>query len=255
MTEPSAQSLDAGQYSEEGIKKYEHIYGRNFVSPGGAETAREFIAMLDLKSGESVLDAGCGIGGAAFLMAKEFGVTVEGIDLSRNMIATGVARCRELGLETRVTLRQGDLMALEANNRFDACYSRDVFLHVSNKFALFGVLLRALKPRGRLLITDYCRGEGRLSDDFERYVSGRGYVLTTLREYERMLKKAGFERVCAVDLTSRFAEIHSFELQRLERCADTAEDLSDLAVAWRQKRAWALNGEQRWGLFTAAKPA
>ncbi len=86
-------------------------------------------------------------------------------------------------------------------------------------------------------------------------MNGRGYVLTTLREYERMLKKAGFERVRAVDLTSRFAEIHSFELQRLERCSDAAEDLSDLAVAWRQKREWALNGEQRWGLFTAVKPA
>ncbi|HSS63286.1 MAG TPA: methyltransferase domain-containing protein [Gammaproteobacteria bacterium] len=254
MTEPSAHFLDAGQYSAESIGKYQRIYGRDFISPGGAEAAREFIGMLELSPGQRVLDAGCGIGGAAFLMADECGVTVEGIDLSRNMIGLAMERCRALGLEAQVTFRHGDLMALEADRHFDAVYSRDVFLHVDNKPALFDVLLRALRPGGRLLITDYCRGTGSLSRTFENYVKARGYFLTTLDEYGRALRNAGFGRVRVVDMTARFAEIHARELERLEQSGQAAEDLSDLAAAWREKRDRALKGEQRWGLFTAVRP-
>ena len=251
----SANALDAGQYSVESIKRYERVYGRDFISPGGAETAREFIAALKLSPGEHVLDAGCGLGGAAFLMAKAHGVTVEGIDLSKNMIAMASARCRALGLEDRVSFRHGDLMALDAASRFDAVYSRDVFLHVANKPALFRLLLRALKPRGRILITDYCRGEGELSSDFENYVRERGYALITVEGYGRMLRDAGFDDVRATDLSARFAEIHARELERMERSGDADGELADLAASWREKRERALGGEQRWGLFTALRPA
>lgn len=254
MTEQSAEFLDSGQYSAKSIKKYERVYGRDFISPGGADTAREFVARLELRFGQHVLDAGCGIGGAAFLMAKECGVTVEGIDLSRNMVHMATNRCRELGLEDRVKFRHGDLMSLDAERRFDAVYSRDVLLHVENKPALFRLLLSALKPDGRLLITDYCRGSGALSEAFESYVTARGYFLITVEDYGRMLEDAGFARVRAVDLTTRFAEIHARELARLERSGGAAGDLSDLVSAWREKRDRALRGEQRWGLFTAERP-
>lgn len=249
-----ASALDSGQYSAESIRKYERIYGRDFISPGGAETAREFISLLELRSGERVLDAGCGLGGAAFLMATERGVTVEGVDLSVNMIEMASERCKTLGLDAKVILRHGDLMALDADRRFDAVYSRDVFLHVENKPGLFAVLMRALKPGGRLLITDYCRDAGSLSQAFESYVKARGYFLTTVDDYARMLREAGFERVGAVDLTLRFAEIHDRELERLELSGESNDELSKLAVAWREKRDRALRGEQRWGLFTAARP-
>lgn len=250
----STPSLDAGQYSAESIRRYERVYGRDFISPGGAETAREFVAALRLEPGDRVLDAGCGLGGAAFLMAKEHGVTVEGIDLSKNMIKMATERCRALGLEERVSFVHCDLMALDVDGRFDAVYSRDVFLHVQDKPALFRVLLRALKPRGRLLITDYCRGEDELSAAFQSYVRARGYTLTTVKDYGRMLREAGFENVRATDLSRRFAEIHACELERLKRSGDADGDLADLAASWREKRDRALGGEQRWGLFTATRP-
>jgi phosphoethanolamine N-methyltransferase len=42
---------------------------------------------LNLKPGQKVLDVGCGIGGSAFYMARDFDVKVVGIDLSSNMIS------------------------------------------------------------------------------------------------------------------------------------------------------------------------
>ena len=43
-------------------------------------------------------------------------------------------------------------------SQFSSC-SRDTILHIEGKEELFRKLLKTLKPGGRLLITDYCRGE------------------------------------------------------------------------------------------------
>ena len=47
---------------------------------------QEFCLKLNLKPGQKVLDIGCGSGGSAFFMARQYGVQVTGIDLSSNMI-------------------------------------------------------------------------------------------------------------------------------------------------------------------------
>ena len=65
--------LDNQQYTRNGILRYEKIFGEDYVSTGGITTTTEFVKMLDLKPGQKVLDVGCGIGGSAFLMNKEYG--------------------------------------------------------------------------------------------------------------------------------------------------------------------------------------
>jgi phosphoethanolamine N-methyltransferase len=254
MADPSAAFLDAGQYAADSIHKYERIYGQDFVSPGGAVTARDFIARLDLSPGARVLDAGCGLGGASFLMAREHAAEVQGVDLSEYMIATATARCKELGLQQRVSFRQADLLALDAEDAFDAVYSRDVFLHVEDKPALVQALHRALAPGGKLLVTDYCRGEAKGSRAFERYVEERQYHLLTVETYGTLLKDAAFVDVRVEDLTARFVEIHETELERFGGEDQVESDLAELAVGWREKIDRARRGEQRWGLFTASKP-
>src|SRR5882672_7417820 len=129
---PGAQ-LDATQYQAEAIAKYEAIYGQHFISPGGADSARACIARLGLKRGMRVLDVGCGLGGSTFLMAREHGVSVHGIDVSANMLASARERLRSQGLAPLVTLEHADVLALPANPRYEVIYSRDVFLHIPDK--------------------------------------------------------------------------------------------------------------------------
>lgn len=48
MPNPTQEFLDHGQYNRAGIEAYEAAFGRDFVSPGGADLARPLIACLEL---------------------------------------------------------------------------------------------------------------------------------------------------------------------------------------------------------------
>ena len=50
-----------------------------------------------------MLDVGCGIGGSAFYMARDFDVKVVGIDLSSNMISLALERREEVGISVEVS--------------------------------------------------------------------------------------------------------------------------------------------------------
>ena len=244
---------DTEQYAPDEIRKYEAIYGRHFVSPGGEACARECIARLELAPGHRVLDVGSGLGGSAFLMAREHGARVDGIDLSGAMVAQARVKCREEGLDGSVRFEQGDCLALTDSGVYQAIYSRDVILHVEDKARLFAILHEALAPGGRLLFTDYCRGQGDASEEFRSYVAERGYHLYTVSEYDAALRDAGFVAVQSEDWTARFIDIHREELRRLPETGLPVEEESALKRGWQAKIARAERGEQRWGCFTAER--
>ena len=246
-------SLDSHQYTAEEIRKYEAIYGRHFVSPGGEACARECIARLGLVQGDRVLDVGSGLGGSAFLMAREYGAQVHGIDLSANMVALATEKCREEQLDQQVRFTCGDCLKLSDAQSYQAVYSRDVILHIEDKLRLFEVLREALVPGGRLLFTDYCRSESTSSDEFDAYVAERGYCLYTVAGYEACLREAGFVDVEAEDWTARFIAFQNEELRRLPAAGLPADEQAELRQRWQEKSARAECGEQRWGMFTARR--
>jgi phosphoethanolamine N-methyltransferase len=244
MTEikaPGAQ-LDATQYQAEAIAKYEAVYGQHFISPGGADSARACIARLGLKPGMRVLDVGCGLGGSAFLMAREHGVSVHGIDVSANMLASARERLRVQRLATQVTFEQGDVLALPATPCYDVIYSRDVFLHIHDKPRLMALLRGLLFPGGLLFFTDYGRGEGKLSAEFSAYIEQRQYDLRTVQGYRALLEQAGFVQVVAEDRTAEFLSIMRSELARIADDAVHAE----IRQSWLDKIERGRRGEQGW---------
>lgn len=240
------------RYTRHEIARYEAVYGRNFVSPGGLDSAREFISRVTLEAGSRVLDVGCGIGGSAFLMARTWQARVEGIDLSGAMIRIANERCREEDLEDRVSFVQGDCLVhpLPAGS-YDLIHSRDTFLHIADKAALFRILGRALAPGGRLLFTDYMLGSAPPSEEFRAYVAEHGYALLGRDAYRETLQEAGFTVLAAEDISAAFLTHHQNELARMGHTGLPAEDVHYLQERWQKKISRIEGGQQAWGFFLA----
>ena len=242
------------RYTANEIRRYEAIYGRDFISPGGEASARAFLAHVRLDAGSTVLDVGCGIGGSAFYMARTFGCRVDGLDLAPEAIRIARARAAEQGLEGLVAFAQGDVLdAAPPRPAYDLVYSRDTFLHIPAKARLLATLRDRLAPGGTLLFTDYVRGPAPASPEFAAYVEAHGYALETLGGYRALLAGAGFAVARADDLSAAFIDVHRAELERLQGADLPAADVAYLAERWRRKIARAERGEQSWALFLATR--
>ncbi len=245
--------LDENQYALDAIAQYELIYGKDFVSPGGAEMAAKLIESMQLPRGAHVLDAGSGLGGSAFMMARRFGLRVDGVDLSVNMIEQAQLRKRAYGLAESVSFELKDCLKINSINRYDAIYSRDAFLHVEDKEKLFTVIARALKPNGQLLFTDYGCGPKPWTSAFSHYVSERGYHLRMVDEYATLVRKAGLSLLESKNMSGAFLDILNSEKQSISQLPISAEERALLIKSREAKIAHVTSGEHQWGLIRAVK--
>ena len=108
-----------------------------------------------LPPGSRVLDVGCGIGGSARILARDYGFEVLGISISPGQIE----RARQLtpaGLPCRFAVM--DALALElADASFDAVWTVEAGPHMPDKQRFADELLRVLKPGGLLAVADWNR--------------------------------------------------------------------------------------------------
>jgi cyclopropane-fatty-acyl-phospholipid synthase len=107
---------------------------------------------LQLKAGESVVEAGCGWGSLALHMASRYGARVRAFNISREQIAYARARAREQGLEDRVEFVEEDYRNI--SGRYDAFVSVGMLEHVGveNYPQLGRIARRAIGSEGRGLI-------------------------------------------------------------------------------------------------------
>ena len=164
------------------------------------------VAFSELKEGETVLDIGSGGGLDAFLAAKKVGTAgrVVGIDFTKEMIQKAMRNVRELGLKN-VEFRLGDAedMPIESSS-VDVVISNCVINLAPDKDKVFKEAYRALKPGGRMVISDIVT-EGELPDEIRgdpRYWAGCVAGALDIRDYLRKIKKAGFKHVKVLSRTN-----------------------------------------------------
>jgi cyclopropane-fatty-acyl-phospholipid synthase len=107
---------------------------------------------LDLQPGQRLLDVGCGWGAMVVHAARQYGVQVIGVTLSRQQAEYGQKRIADLGLSDLAEIRHDDYRNV-AETGFDAISSIGLTEHIGakNLSAYARFLAGKLRPQGRLL--------------------------------------------------------------------------------------------------------
>jgi ubiquinone/menaquinone biosynthesis C-methylase UbiE len=157
-----------------------------------------------LKSGESILDVGCGTGGVTIPAKIRLGEngTTAGIDPAPEMINVARRKASRAGLA--IDFRVGVIGSLPFPDRtFDAVTSSLMMHHLPEHVQVEGLaeIKRVLKPGGRILIADVRRPS---PSSFKRFATslvfhhGHG-PQSGIEDLPKLLREAGFEQVEQLD--------------------------------------------------------
>lgn len=151
-------------------------------------------AKLALQPGQRVLDIGCGWGGMAIYLARNFDVIVHGITLSEEQLVLARERATAAGVADRITFELVDYRDLAASGaNYDRIVSVGMFEHVGQpQFeTFFRACANMLAADGVMLLHTIGRmGGPGLTDAFTRkYIFPGGYIPAlseTLASSEKM---------------------------------------------------------------------
>ena len=150
--------------SSESVEWDADVYHR--VSNPQVEWGRRVLDRLPLIGTETVMDAGCGTGRLTRLLLER---VPEGHVIAVDQSTGMVEAARDYLLpeyDGRITFLTTDLLDLTEESVADAIFSNATFHWILDHDALFGALLRALKPNGRLVAQ--CGAESNLARLLER---------------------------------------------------------------------------------------
>lgn len=161
-------------------------YLRYSFTKGTEQEVAFLVGALGLRSGDRVLDVGCGPGRHAHALGRR-GIEVVGIDVSERFVAVAGE-----GAPPGVTFQRGDARALPFDGEFDAAISLcqgafglggPVEALGADREVLRG-MARALRPGGRLVVSAFSAYfQVRFLEDTDRFdaATGVNHERTTLR--------------------------------------------------------------------------
>jgi SAM-dependent methyltransferase len=252
------------EYDDALVSLLELVWGEGFLSPGGPAAVRAIVADHHLEELE-VLDVGCGLGGIDVMLATEYGARVTGIDIEAGLVARARERVGRAGLDAQVRIERVEPGPLPFDDHsFDVVFSKDSWIHVEDKPALFGEVHRVLRPGGRMLAGDWMRGPEPYSREMEYFfeLEGLTYHMDTIENYGRILSQTGFTEIELEDITAEYRRRAHWEHEQMrgpwrQRMLDVlgAEKAAHFEENWRQLTVVLDRGELRPGRMRASRPS
>lgn len=249
-----------------------HGYWAQDAPPCTSEEAQlrlteQVIAFADVPPGAWVLDAGCGVGGTAVLLAQAHGCHVDGITLSERQVRRATRRAEAAGVTRTTRFRVMDALATDYQDGvFDAVIALESCEVMPDKERFLGECARVLRPGGTLAVATWCASTAAPTTAQRELLDTvcvdfvLPYVLT-LPVYARLCAAIGLTDVRTEDWTDRvratwevetrarsarpdLAALASVRTVDLVRFADSAEHM---------RQAYAEN-VIRYGVLRATKP-
>ncbi|MBC7554118.1 MAG: methyltransferase domain-containing protein [Taibaiella sp.] len=169
---------------EEGMGLHYGIWDENTknIAQAVLNTNHQLMTLGEIKPGDHVLDAGCGIGGSSIYLAKNKGCTVHGITLSKKQVVTASNLAKDLGVNDKVSFSQQDYNSTNfPSNTFDIVWCIESMETATDKKILFREINRLLKPGGKLLIGDIFKPEPyNINDEPDMQVMLNGWAMSDI---------------------------------------------------------------------------
>jgi len=180
----------------------------------------ELCQQLELKADDHLLEIGTGWGGMAIHAAKNFGCRVTTTTISQEQYDYALARVREEGLESQITLLCEDYRNL--TGEYDKLVSVEMIEAVGHDFyqSYFRMCSGLLKPDGKMVIqaitmADQRYKEARDSVDFiKRYIFPGGCLPSVAVMADHIARDTDMQIVHLRDITNDYAETLAHWRQR-----------------------------------------
>ena len=191
---------------------------------------------LDLRPGETVVEAGCGWGALALYMARHYGVSVKAFNISHEQIVHARQRARAEGLSHQVEFIEDDYRNI--SGRSDVFVSVGMLEHVGQEhYEDFGrVIQNSLGATGRGLLHFIGRNHKFPLSVWVRKRIFPGAYPPTLREAAEMLEPYDFSVLDVENLRLHYAKTLEHWLERFEKSEPEVAAMFDSRFA----RAWKL---------------
>ncbi|TSC60543.1 MAG: UbiE/COQ5 family methyltransferase [Parcubacteria group bacterium LiPW_15] len=161
---------------------------------------------LAIDPSDTVLDAGCGVGGTSMYIAERTGARVEGITLSGVQLKIATERASRSAVERLLNFSQQDYIH---TNFKDATFSKvfgiESICHAHKKIDFLNEAYRITKPGGKICVIDAFRTKENLSAEegniYAKCVEGWAVPdFATKEGFSEDLAQAGFKKIVFHDL-------------------------------------------------------
>jgi cyclopropane-fatty-acyl-phospholipid synthase len=190
---------------------------------------------LQLKPGQTVVEAGCGWGSLARHMALNYGVKVQAYNISREQIRYARERAAREGYTDRVEYVEDDYRNIRG--QFDAFVSVGMLEHVGvEHYADMGeVIARVLRPDGCGLIHSIGRSR---PEPMNAWIERRifpGAQPPSIGEMMRIFEPREFTILDVENLRLHYAKTLGHWLWRFDKSSETVQSMFDerFVRAWR----------------------
>lgn len=159
-----------------------------------------------VKEGEKILDAGCGVGGSSLWLANKMKCHVVGISLNERQIKKANDHAKAFGVEDKVFFEQNDYgnTGYPAGS-FDVVWAIESVCYANDKGTFLKEASRLLKPQGRLIIADFFKTEDLGTKDaalVKQWANGWAINdFATVGEFNSKLNENDFKEIEFIDIT------------------------------------------------------
>ena len=175
----------------------------------------KLIDLIKPKPGNKILEIGCGWGGFAEQLAKEYDIKLDCITISKKQFEFTKAKINKLGLNHKVNISMLDYR--DVKNKYDNIFSIEMLEAVGEKYLpnYFKSIKENLSSNGRaaiqsILINDYLYDRYRTKEDFIQKFIFPGGFLPSLKSLKKITKKCGL----TIDSQNLYGEHYSNTLQK-----------------------------------------